>query len=45
LTMKTIRGIRLRMRRGTTKVPRTLHAVASKMEAPITPPKTRTAMP
>jgi hypothetical protein len=45
LTMKTIRGMRLLIRLGTTKVPRTLHPVSSTMNAPITAPKTRMAMP
>jgi hypothetical protein len=43
--MKTNRGMRLRMRRGTTRVPRTLHPVASTMKAPITAATTRMPMP
>ena len=45
LTIKTVRGMRLRTRRGTTNVPRTLHAVANTMKAPITAATTRMAMP
>jgi len=45
LTRKTVLGIRLRIRRGTTKVPRTLQPVPRMMNAPITPATTRTAMP